>query len=231
MATPAHRTRRGTVEHPRYTEATIASALLPWEEPSRMRRPRAISIRMFRSPSLERLAHAHWVTPIVWFGPAIVYGAWKGWRKHGAMRAAALFLAGWLTWTLLEYLLHRFLFHRPATTMPERIRSFLSHGYHHVYPDDPGRLVAPPLMSWPPALIIGLLLYLSLGARVSWPVFAGIAAGYVAYDWIHYYVHHARPKTTLGRALREYHMRHHFEDTHRHYGVSSPLWDIVFRTT
>ena len=43
-------------------------------------------------------------------------------------------------------------------------------------------------------------------------------------------VHHAVPKTTMGKQLREQHMRHHFQDHRFGYGVSSPLWDVVFRT-
>ncbi len=30
--------------------------------------------------------------------------------------------------------------------------------------------------------------------------------------------------------LKQYHMRHHYKDDHAGYGVSSPLWDHVFRT-
>ena len=34
----------------------------------------------------------------------------------------------------------------------------------------------------------------------------------------------------FGKRLREHHMRHHFQDHSAGYGVSSPLWDHVFRT-
>ncbi len=47
---------------------------------------------------------------------------------------------------------------------------------------------------------------------------------------IHYHVHHHRPKTWVGRKLRELHMRHHFQDDERGFGVSAPYWDHVFRT-
>ena len=43
-------------------------------------------------------------------------------------------------------------------------------------------------------------------------------------------MHHHVPKTKLGKRLREQHMRHHFQDHRYGYGVSSPLWDVVFRT-
>ena len=47
---------------------------------------------------------------------------------------------------------------------------------------------------------------------------------------IHYHVHHHRPRTRVGRWLRELHMRHHFQDDERGFGVSAPYWDRVFGT-
>ena len=46
----------------------------------------------------------------------------------------------------------------------------------------------------------------------------------------HYYLHHFTPRGPLGRALRELHMRHHFQDDTRGFGISAPYWDVIFRT-
>ena len=54
--------------------------------------------------------------------------------------------------------------------------------------------------------------------------------GYLAYDYTHYHVHHLVPRTKHAKQLREQHMRHHFQDHRYGFGVSSPLWDVVFRT-
>jgi sterol desaturase/sphingolipid hydroxylase (fatty acid hydroxylase superfamily) len=59
---------------------------------------------------------------------------------------------------------------------------------------------------------------------------AGFFIGYLTYDMTHYYLHHRRPTTAVGRKLRELHMRHHFQDHERGYGVSAPYWDNVFGT-
>jgi dihydroceramide fatty acyl 2-hydroxylase len=59
---------------------------------------------------------------------------------------------------------------------------------------------------------------------------AGFLVGYLAYDMTHYHVHHHRPRTRLGKLVRELHMRHHFQDDTRGFGVSAPFWDYVFRT-
>ena len=60
---------------------------------------------------------------------------------------------------------------------------------------------------------------------------AGFFTGYLVYDMMHYYLHHFRPRGPLGRMLRERHMRHHFQDDTRGFGISAPYWDEVFRTS
>ena len=37
-------------------------------------------------------------------------------------------------------------------------------------------------------------------------------------------------KGKVGKYLKEYHLRHHYNDEHTAYGVSNPLWDYVFST-
>jgi len=53
---------------------------------------------------------------------------------------------------------------------------------------------------------------------------------YLIYDMTHYYVHHYKPKNRVGKLMRELHMRHHFQDDERGFGVSAPYWDKVFGT-
>jgi sterol desaturase/sphingolipid hydroxylase (fatty acid hydroxylase superfamily) len=60
--------------------------------------------------------------------------------------------------------------------------------------------------------------------------FVGFAAGYVAYDMTHYYLHHFHPRSAYIKRLKRHHMDHHFKDHSRLFGVSSRLWDFVFRT-
>lgn len=193
---------------------------------------KARSLRVFRHEIVERvLARAHPITPIVWFGPVAVWAALRAAEDGLALvEIVALFAAGWLLWSFLEYWLHRLVFHRAPTDVQGRVRSFLVHGYHHKYPNDRLRLVAPPMMSWPLGVVVAALCRLALGELRWAPVFAGVALGYVAYDWIHYYAHHFRPRGAIGRFLRAYHLRHHHEHAASRFGVSSPLWDLVFGT-
>ena len=188
-------------------------------------------IRVFKNGFIEHVfSKAHPISPIVWTGPIIAWGLWQGFsRPGGAAFTAAVFLAGVLAWTLLEYLLHRFIFHWQPPGPEGRVWSFMVHGYHHEFPNDKMRLVAPPLMLIFFAVIVGGIYFLLLK---SWwlQVFAGTCLGYVAYDWIHYYTHHFNPKRGIGSWLRRYHLKHHYKDGKMRYGISTPLWDFVFGT-
>jgi sterol desaturase/sphingolipid hydroxylase (fatty acid hydroxylase superfamily) len=201
----------------------------PWSGGSRAR-PKSIAI--FESTFVDRFfARALPISPIFWVGPVFIVTAVEVARAPArGWTALLLFAMGWLAWSFLEYLLHRFVFHMGARTPPQRLRAFLLHGYHHEFPDDPMRLVAPPLMSWPIGVVIALILYALMGPPRWLPMFAGMSAGYLAYDWIHYYTHHFHPRRGIGKWLRSYHMLHHFQDRESRFGVSSPLWDVVFGT-
>jgi dihydroceramide fatty acyl 2-hydroxylase len=74
------------------------------------------------------------------------------------------------------------------------------------------------------------LFVLVLGGETA-PMFAsGFFAGYLAYDMTHYHLHHHHPRSAVGKVMRELHMRHHFQDDTRGFGISAPFWDYVFRT-
>src|SRR6185436_9287946 len=67
-----------------------------------------------------------------------------------------------------------------------------------------------------------------IGARLHWIIY-GVHHDHPN-DPTHYHVHHHTPRTRAGRRLRELHMRHHFQDDTRGFGVSAPWWDRVFGT-
>ncbi|CAA9477134.1 MAG: Sphingolipid (R)-alpha-hydroxylase FAH1 (no EC) [uncultured Solirubrobacteraceae bacterium] len=185
---------------------------------------------MFESKLLDRFTRVHPAVPVVIYLPAIAVLAVTGVGRVGPAWAALLALGGYATWTLTEYWLHRVVFHHePSHPLAVRLH-WMMHGVHHDHPNDPLRLVMPPSVSLPLALLFGLLFWLVLGAAAAPAFMAGFTAGYLAYDMIHYHVHHHRPRSAFGRRLRELHMRHHFQDHERGFGVSAPWWDRVFGT-
>jgi 4-hydroxysphinganine ceramide fatty acyl 2-hydroxylase len=191
------------------------------------------TIPLFQNAFLEKFTRVHWSVPLIVYIPVITWLLYRA-LSHAALTAGTvlgLFIAGAFFWTLAEYLLHRFVFHyMPSTEWGKRLH-FLMHGIHHDYPNDSWRLVMPPSVSIPLAFLFYGLFWLMLGPVATLPFFAGFLVGYLCYDMIHYATHHAPMKGGIGLFLKHHHMKHHYQTENLGYGVSSPLWDYVFRTT
>jgi len=196
--------------------------------------PRAEVLRasppIFQTRSLDRLTRVHPAVPVLIFVPAILVLARFALEAQSGWRVLTEIAAGYVLWTLAEYWGHRAVFHfEPENRFGARVH-WVIHGVHHDHPNDPRRLVLPPALSVPLAALFLGVFVLVLGTPVAWGVCAGFFAGYLVYDMVHFALHHTRPKGRVGRWFRELHMRHHFEDEERGYGVSVPWWDIVFGT-
>jgi dihydroceramide fatty acyl 2-hydroxylase len=186
---------------------------------------------MFESRLLDACSRVHPLVPVIVFVPAIALLA--AWSLSNVSPAATIGLAlgGYALWTLFEYWLHRIVFHfEPEEGFGARLH-WIIHGVHHEHPNDPLRLVMPPAVSIPLAAAVFGVLYLAFGHDYAPGLGAGFFAGYLAYDMLHYYIHHFTPRSRLGRMLRERHMRHHFQDETKGFGISAPYWDEVFRTS
>jgi sterol desaturase/sphingolipid hydroxylase (fatty acid hydroxylase superfamily) len=186
---------------------------------------------MFESRFLDFFSRVHPAMPAIVFGPVVAGCIWLGLDGGLAVwETALLLLGGLLIWTLTEYWLHRLVFHwQPKFRGGDRLH-FIIHGVHHDHPNDAMRLVMPPAVSIPLAALFFGLFVLVFGTPTAFPLFAAFIGGYLFYDYTHYHVHHHTPRTEAGKRLREAHMRHHFQDHRYGFGVSSPLWDVVFGT-
>jgi sterol desaturase/sphingolipid hydroxylase (fatty acid hydroxylase superfamily) len=186
---------------------------------------------MFESRFLDRFTRVHPVVPVLVYGPVVAVLLVLAVGNDGWWDTAGLVLLGYCVWTLFEYWLHRLVFHfEPEDGIGAKLH-WMIHGVHHDHPNDPLRLVMPPSVSVPLALIFYGLFVLVMGSSAPAEVFAsGFLTGYLIYDMTHYHVHHHKPKGKLGKLLRELHMRHHFQDDTRGFGVSAPFWDYVFGT-
>jgi len=195
-------------------------------------------IRLFRSGFFERLTHISPLVVLILWAPVSVYfliAALLTWPAHTSPLYIPLaWLLGLFIWTFVEYVVHRFVFHwTPRAPWQERVL-FLFHGVHHAQPQAKTRLVMPPAVSIPLALFFYGLFYLVAGwlASAHWvaPLFSGFVAGYLAYDMLHYATHHLPMRGKALKTLKRHHMLHHFKTPNQRFGVSSPLWDIVFGT-
>ncbi len=196
-------------------------------------RGRDETVRLFENDLLERLSHVHPLTPLLLWMPLIAGLLWRtlALRRLEAGAVAALAAAGLLVWSLTEYTIHRFVFHLAPTSPVCRRLQFILHGVHHEDPDDPTRLLMPPAPAIAALAILYALFRIVLGPAWVEPFFASFLVGYLAYDYTHFAIHHRSPRTRLGRYLRRRHMLHHFVTPDARWGVTSPLWDWVFRTT
>lgn len=186
---------------------------------------------MFESRLLDACSRVHPTVPVLVFAPAIVALAVWSLRSQSLAVTLALAAGGYALWTLFEYWLHRVVFHfEPDHGIGARFH-WIIHGVHHEHPNDPLRLVMPPAASIPLGALVFGLLYLAFGSDYAPGLGAGFFSGYLAYDMIHYYVHHFAPRSGLGRMLRERHMRHHFQDDTKGFGISAPYWDDLFGTS
>ena len=189
------------------------------------------SLRMFKSEFLEFFSHVHPATPHVIYLPLMTYMLYVAAVRRGLTLIAVigLFGVGILIWTLVEYTMHRWIFHYEPKSKWGKQLHFMLHGVHHDYPNDASRLVMPPAVSIPLAFIF-YGIFLVLFGRFTPPIFAGLLIGYLFYDTLHYATHHFPMRSGIWLRLKKHHLRHHYQDDHVGFGVSSPLWDYIFRT-
>lgn len=196
-------------------------------------------IRLFKSDFMEFFTHIHpAVVLAIWLPVAVVFLAWAILNRPAPglwLHIPIGFVAGWLVWSLTEYLMHRFVFHYHPKSQRMQKFFYLFHGVHHDQPMCKTRLVMPPAVSVPLAAVFyGLFVLvvdviLGAGYWVA-PLFSGFIMGYLAYDMTHYATHHFPVKKGYFAFVRKQHMRHHVQTPDMRFGVSSPLWDIVFGT-
>ena len=142
----------------------------------------------------------------------------------GVIVAAA---AGVLTWTFLEYCIHRWMGH------DRRFRK-TPFGVEHIRHHAEGDYFAPTWKKMsvaafaiailsPPAILI-------VGAPIGLAYVIGLISFYGVYE-----LHHRRDHThpgfgPYGRWARRHHFHHHFVDARTNHGVTTPLWDLAFGT-
>ncbi len=142
-----------------------------------------------------------------------------------------LLIVGVLSWGLLEYVLHRFLFHYDAHSQTGKKLVYAAHLSHHDDPRATNKLFSSLMLSAPIATAYLLLARIATGSwRAASFLFAGLTLGYFYYEWLHFRAHHRRARLRLFRYLRKYHLLHHYKTPELRFGVTSPLFDVIFGT-
>ena len=190
------------------------------------------TVRMFKNDFLEALSRVHPSVPVIIYLPVILYVLYISVADYSLqlLTIVGLFILGLFIWSITEYVLHRFVFHyKPKSKLGEKIH-FIFHGVHHDYPSDSRRLVMPPSVSIPLALLFFFLFQNLIGSIYVYPFFAGFLTGYLFYDITHYAIHHFNMHSKFWLAIKNHHMRHHYLDPNKGFGVSTPIWDMIIGT-
>ncbi|KAF2168220.1 hypothetical protein M409DRAFT_21661 [Zasmidium cellare ATCC 36951] len=174
-----------------------------------------------------------WVVPTVWL-PPVVYGTVLSGLHLSFPALVAYWIVGLCIWTIVEYGLHRCLFHLDYYLPDNRVAltlHFLLHGIHHYLPMDRLRLVMPPtlfiVLATPFWKLAHTVFFYDWYAAVA--VYCGGIFGYICYDMTHYFLHHKK-LPSFYQELKKYHLQHHFMDYENGFGVTSRFWDRVFGT-
>ncbi|WP_370090284.1 sterol desaturase family protein [Ekhidna sp.] len=180
---------------------------------------------------MERLTRTHIAIPLVVFSVIstglMIYGFQESFLT--TTNAILLFVGGFMSFTLVEYVMHRFVFHLTPTTEKREKFAYTVHGVHHDYPKDKDRLAMPIPLSLTLSTGFFFLFQLIMGTNV-FGFLPGFLMGYSAYLWVHYMVHAFQPPKNFWKVLWVHHGIHHYKDPGNAFGVSSPFWDMVFGT-
>lgn len=144
-------------------------------------------------------------------------------------------LGGAVLWSLLEYLLHRFVLHGMAPFSRW-------HAQHHLHPR--ALIASPPALSLSSFLLLATLpAWWLLGVWPSLALTLGLLGSYLVYGLTHHATHHStapwvqRNAWVSQRRLCHamHHAAHHIEARGQackpcHFGVTNSFWDAVFGT-
>ncbi len=182
--------------------------------------------------SFAKAAVSPQMTPILYFLDFIVHPpiilaciAWGLYinQSHSLWFALLMVPMGLLTWTLAEYIAHRFVFHKVPGIK----------GMHQAHHDETLELIGTPTPISLPILLISVLWPMTylLGTSLALLWFAGFLFGFLAYTFVHYAVHHfSSGGWRWMKRLKWQHNIHHHGTSDLNFGVSTSLWDHVFGT-
>jgi len=173
-----------------------------------------------------RMSKLGYFAEFVVFPPIVIFTALLAFRGGAGQEPVIwilVFAAGLLGWTLLEYVLHRALFHHAPLLAA-------IHARHHAAPAE---LIGTP--AWVSMMIgtiaVAVPAWAMLGFNLGTAATAGLVGGYLWYVFVHYAAHHWRPgRGTYLYRVRLRHARHHHRSDEGNFGVSTDLWDRVFGT-
>lgn len=186
--------------------------------------------QLFKNRYLEMLTKTHPL--VIWsiYLPVIIFLLYHSTTiGFSTITVILYFIIGLASWTLFEYIAHRFIFHWISDNPKAQKIAYVLHGNHHHFPRDKQRLFMPPVPSIIMSSLVFAIMYFVLSKTV-FMFFPGFALGYLMYGTMHYAIHAWHPPFKWMKPLWRNHHLHHYKESHLGFGVSSTLWDHVFST-
>jgi len=150
--------------------------------------------------------------------------------------AVAFFSVGYLTWTFVEYIFHRFVLHGRFPVGEGLIRRFLHerldplHWEHHERPFD-GLHISGELKDILPLFFFAAPVSFLFPVYTAPALLSGVVQSYVGEEWFHYALHFSNSRLALFRRVKKYHLYHHSpKGIDKGYGITTRFWDGVFET-
>lgn len=142
------------------------------------------------------------------------------------LSSMAFFVLGIFTWSFAEYAIHNWVGHL-GKGRNEFSREHLAHHKDPHYFASTGKKALTTLVVM--AVISPLACYaMDLLGGLIYSV--GFVITYVFYEVLHRRVHTVAPGWAYTRYMYKHHLLHHFGSPKTNHGVTSPIWDHVFRT-
>lgn len=200
--------------------------------PSHLKPKKEEQGRLYKSKLIEMLARSpFWVPHVMWMVIFIGFLIWSFVNTALTFNEIVItFLGGYITWTFMEYMIHRFVYHTEVDSEGFLKFQMDMHGNHHLYPKDPERLAMPPIPGLLLAAMFFGLFYVIMGVYAV-AFFPGFIFAYDMYIILHYYQHRVKsPKYKPWQKLWQHHKAHHYSNPYAAFGVSTRLWDVIFGT-
>lgn len=180
----------------------------------------------FKRTFLHPLMVSHVLLLGVWMGILISLSTYR--FEITVSAGVIAWMGGWVLWTLVEYVLNRWLLHLPGSSISIVDSIIQYHARHH---DHPERIeytfIHPALVAF---TVIPLLLWsLVMSSGAGLIATSGFLFGYLGFIVLHACEHHyVSPPLSFMKGLWQHHFLHHHNDAHAAFGVSTLWWDVLF---
>lgn len=174
-----------------------------------------------------------------WLYLALVCGGWTYILRSGLLKD--YWFAG-LTLLILipfiEFFVHKYILHMPRPKDPNKhkIWLFISdeiHYLHHQSPKHVKHIFAHGWMTFPPLVVIFMLLwFLSQNIHLTLVFMCSLLTYFLYYEWCHFISHFDgyTPRTSYGKFMKKFHLWHHYKNETYWLGITNPIADYLFGT-